>query len=77
MTKVRRIWKNMSFWNKIERIFGLVGGVTVADLGYNGADPKWFIIIGIVGVLAKILHILIEDVDNNGIVDLFQNESEQ
>jgi len=74
MTKFRRIWKRMSFWAKIERALGLIGGITVADLGFQGADHMWFVVIGLVGVGGKLLHIWIEDTDNNGIVDLFQNE---
>jgi len=74
MTKIQKWWARMSFWNKLEKSFGLLGGITVAELGMHDVDSKWFVVIGISGVIAKLLFIWIEDNDKNGIIDFLEED---
>lgn len=74
MTKIQKWWVRMTFWDKVEKSFAIVGSLTVTELGIQEADPKWFIFIGIIGLLVKLLQIWFEDKNNNGIIDLFEDE---
>lgn len=61
----------MSFWSKIERSFGLIGAVAVTEMGIHQA-PYWaFIIVGVCGLVSKLLLIWMEDQDGDGKADIF------
>lgn len=76
MTKIVRMWRTMSFWDKLEKSFGVVGAITVMEMGREEA-PYWaFIVVGAFGLLAKLTHIWIEDKNNNGIADILEKHNE-
>lgn len=76
MTKVVRIWKKMSFWNKMERFFAMLSAIAVEELARHEAPYEYFIVLGIFGIVAKSIHIWFEDVNGDGIIDILQNNNE-
>lgn len=60
----------MSFWNKLEKTFALVGSLTVAEMAVHEVAYKWFFLAGCIGFAAKLIHIWIEDHNNNGVADI-------
>jgi len=75
MTKIQKWWARMSFWNKIEKSIGVLGGLTIAGLGIEKVDQIWFVVIGASGVLYKLLQVWFEDLNSNGVVDIFEDET--
>jgi hypothetical protein len=71
---ITKWWHRMSFWNKVERSFGLIGAVAVTEMGLHKVDPKWFVFVGICGLLSKLLLIWIEDQDGNGKPDIIEGK---
>jgi hypothetical protein len=72
MTKVVKLWKRISFWNKLRGIFTTlgVGGEFALYLGDSHHAYKW--VVGIFTVLAIVITHLVEDKNSNGIVDIFE-----
>ncbi len=74
MTKIQKWWARMSFWDKVEKSIGVIGGLTITELGLQKADPIWFVVIGSSGVVYKLLQVWLEDKNINGIIDLFEED---
>jgi hypothetical protein len=60
----------MSFWNKLEKSFALIGSLAVTEMAVHEVDYKWFVVAGLVGFSAKLIHIWIEDTNGNNIADI-------
>jgi hypothetical protein len=71
---ITKWWHRMSFWKKVERSFGLIGGFAVADMAVHQVEYKWFFLVGVCGILAKLLLIWIEDSDGNGVPDIMEGK---
>lgn len=74
MTKqIKHWWAKISFWTKFRAIcLGLGAGTEFAlIISEDGHFYKW--VVGGATFLALIIPIIFEDKDNNGEVDLFQN----
>ena len=62
------------FWRKSEQTLSLIGGIGITTAGFEQA-PYWvFIAFGGCAVMAKILFIWVEDKDNDGIIDWFNEK---
>jgi hypothetical protein len=74
MTKVVKLWKRISFWNKLRSIFTAlgVGGEFALFLGESSHSYKW--IVGGFTVAAIIITHLFEDMNNNGVADIFEKD---
>jgi len=69
------IFYKTEFWKKFEQTLSLVGGIGITTAGFEHA-PYWvFIAFGGCAITAKIVFIWIEDKDNNGRVDWFENDN--
>lgn len=72
---MKKFYTRTVFWKKVEQTLGIGGAISVASLGWNDA-PGWvFLAIGVCGFFGKALLIWIEDKDNNGTVDWFEENS--
>ena len=61
--------KRMSFWEKLKKVFRVLAGVSLIEMGVHNA-PMWAIIsLGAFGVLAEIADIFIVDTNGDGVVD--------
>jgi hypothetical protein len=67
-----KFYHKTSFWKKLEATFGMLGAATVTGMGVEEVSSVWFVVIGICGIIAKLIFVWIEDHDDNGIVDLFE-----
>jgi len=66
-------WYKTEFWKKFEQTLSLLGGIGVTTAGFEQA-PYWvFILFGSFAILAKVVFIWIDDKDNNGIIDWYEN----
>jgi hypothetical protein len=74
MSNVEKWWHRMTFWKKVERSLGVIGALGVMELGIQEAPYQYFIVIGIVGVISKLILIWIEDNDGDGIADIMQGK---
>lgn len=66
-----KFWQQTYFWKKLEESLALISGITITTAGFEGASSRFFIVVGICGIVAKLIFIWIEDKDNNGVVDIF------
>jgi len=63
------------FWKKSEQTLSLLGGIGITTAGFEHA-PYWvFIAFGACAVIAKIIFIWVEDKDNNGKIDWFDDSN--
>jgi hypothetical protein len=69
--KIIKWWHKMTVWDKIERTLGLVGAGAVTEMAVHEVPYGWFIIVGICGLLSKLVLIWIQDNDGDGIADIF------
>jgi hypothetical protein len=42
---ITKWWHRMSFWKKVERSLGLIGGFAVADMAVHQVEYKWFFLV--------------------------------
>jgi hypothetical protein len=70
--KVISLWKRISFWNKLRSVFTAlgVGGEFALFIGESHHSYKW--IVGGATVIAIVITHLIEDVNGDGVVDIFE-----
>ncbi len=69
-----KIFARMTFWDRIKKIIRLLAGISIVGMGWQDA-PSWaFITIGVIGVIAEMLDIIITDVNKNGIIDIAEND---
>lgn len=69
MSGIEKWWHRMSFWDKVERTFMLLGSASVVELA-NYHAPYWsFMVVGGCMGVAKILHVWVVDKDGDGKVD--------
>jgi hypothetical protein len=76
-TKIKHWWARMSFWNKFRSILTAIGAGTEFALILGEEDGhlyKW--VVGGITLLAIIITHAIEDRNNDGIADIFQNEED-
>lgn len=71
-----KLYHRTDFWGKMEKTLALLSGVGLTTAGFEKA-PYWvFIVLGIVGVVGKAFFIWMEDKDNNGVIDIFENKEQ-
>lgn len=74
MTKIIKWYKKVSFWNKLRGMLGLIGigGEITLYLGdfYHG----WMIVAAIATFISVGITFIIEDINENGIADIFENK---
>jgi len=71
---VNQWWKLTGFWNKIRALLGIFGPGTELFLIAQGAAPKLQIALCILGGLGYGIAIIMEDKDDNGVVDIFEDK---
>jgi hypothetical protein len=72
MTKVKKFWLQMSFWNKIKAVIAAFGaGGEITMLATDQSAGWHFITIGAT-VLGVLITQFIQDNNNNGIPDAFE-----
>lgn len=57
----------------MEKTLALLSGIGLTTAGLEKAPYWFFIALGATGVLSKSFFIWMEDKDNNGLIDLFEN----
>lgn len=68
-----KIWKTISFWTKLKATIGIFAAGSDVILLANNANPLWHGVVIISTILGLLLTAWIEDKDNDGIVDLFED----
>lgn len=76
MTKIVNWWTRISFWNKVRSVLTAIGAGTEFALiiGEDGHFYKW--VVGGATLLAIIITHGIEDRNNNGVADIFEDGKE-
>lgn len=77
MTKIRKWWKKICFWMKIKATLASIGVGSEITLFIMDSHSGWKIAAAIATVLSILITNLIEDKNNNGIVDLFEDDEQQ
>ena len=74
MTKqIKHFWEGVSFWMKLKAIIAMFGAGGEITLIITEQSAVWhYITIGAT-ILSILITNVIEDKDNDGIVDLFEN----
>lgn len=67
-------WANANIWNKVRAVLGTFGPGTELFLIVKDANPNLQITLCILGGLGYAISIIMEDKDNNGVVDMFENK---
>ena len=67
-------WKASSFWNKIRALLGIFGPGTELALIATHTNPNFQIALCILGGLGYGISIIMEDKDNDGVVDIFEDK---
>lgn len=71
--KVISFWKSMSFWTKVQGFSALFGIGSELTLFMMESHPGWKTAAAVATIVGLALKYFIEDKDNNGEVDLFQD----
>lgn len=69
-----KFWKQVSFWNKIKAviaIFGVGGEVTMFA---TQQGLMWHSVTVTATIIGVIITQFIQDVNNNGVADIFENQ---
>jgi hypothetical protein len=69
-----RIWQTMSFWNRIERTLGILGGSATILEAVFGASPAVIAVTSGFTMLSQSLSVWFDDKDEDGVPDIFQPE---
>jgi hypothetical protein len=69
-------YKKTIFWENIKRTLATFSGPTVIGIHELGAADKWGVFAAVMFMLGGILSIWMTDNDNNGRIDLFEDEAE-
>jgi hypothetical protein len=72
MTKVIKVWKRMSFWNKIRGFLTVVGFGSQLGAYLAEISQPVKIAVGLAAVAAFLITYLFTDEDADGVVDWFQ-----
>lgn len=74
MTRIKRFWINMNFWLKLKSIIALFGAGGEITLIITEQSMIWHLITVVATITSILITNIIEDKDNDGIVDLFENK---
>lgn len=69
-----RIWQKMSFWNRIERTLGILGGSATILEAVMGAGPTAIAITSGCTMLSQSLSVWFDDKNGNNMPDIFEKE---
>lgn len=72
MTKVIKLWKRFSFWNKVRTGLGLIGVGSEFAAYVTDAHPKMHAIVVGATLISVALTFLATDEDKDGVIDFFQ-----
>ncbi len=71
-----KIWEKMSFWGRIERTLGILGGSAVILEALMEATPVVTAITAGSTILAQSLAVWFDDDNQDGIADIFQDAAD-
>ncbi len=74
VNRAKRIWIKMSFWGRVERTLGIIGGSAVLLESVFGAGPLATGITAAFTLLSQNLAVWFDDKDGDGVADLFQDD---
>lgn len=74
MTKVAKLWKRITFWNKVRMLLGTVGIGSEVSLYLAESFPHWKVYAALATVGAISITYFIKDENNNGLVDAFERK---
>lgn len=76
MTKIVKFWKKTSFWFKLKAFIALfsVGGEIALIIGESHHGYK--LMVGVAALTGWLITQAIADVNQNGIVDIFEKDSD-
>lgn len=69
-----KFWKRITFWEAVKRTFATFSGPAVMGVNEFGAADKWVVMAGVLAMLGGVLSIWMTDINNNGVVDLFEDQ---
>lgn len=69
-----KFYKRIAFWEAVKRTFATFSGPAVMGVNEFGAADKWVVIAGVLAMLGGVLSIWMTDNNNNGVVDLFEEQ---
>lgn len=70
-----KFYKKLIFWENVKRTLATFSGPAVMGVSEFGADDKWVVFAGILAMLGGVLSIWMTDQNNNGTVDVFEDDS--
>lgn len=74
MTKVVKWFKRVSFWQKLKATIAGLGISSEITLYMMDSHPAWKVVAAISSVVGMLITTWVEDKDNDGVVDIFQNK---
>lgn len=69
-----KIWKKMSFWNKIKGTIALAGVGSEVTLFVVDSNHKWKVVAAAATIISFVITIWFEDKNGDDIVDMFQGK---
>lgn len=72
---VIKYWQTAGFWSKVRVTLGLFGPSSEAVMILKDVNEDFQLTLTILGFLGYALSIWMEDKDENGIVDIFENKT--
>jgi len=69
-----KFYKKTIFWENVKRTFATFSGPTVLGVHELTDADKWTILAAGLAMLGGVISIWMTDQNNNGIVDIFENE---
>ena len=71
-----KFYKKTIFWENIKRTLATFSGPAVMGVHELGAADKWVVFAAMMAMLGGVLAIWMTDLDNDGIIDIFENDSD-
>lgn len=72
MTKVVKVWRQFSFWNKIRMTLGAIGIGGEITLYIGDSYDHWKIVAAVATGACILITYFFKDENKNGIVDAFE-----
>ncbi len=69
-----KLWKKVGFWMKLKVSIASVGIGSEVFMHFADTHPTWKIVAGVGTIVGILISVWIEDKNNDGIVDLFQDD---
>lgn len=75
--RVNKWWKRVTFWNKFRLVLGSIGIGGEITIYFGDVYKGWMLVAGLATFIGILTTFIVQDVNNNGVVDAFEDTEEK